>query len=110
MLTLPISSDTFKRSFLGGDGQLEVASDKDAWKALVASGAPFDRSVDRVADLKISLGTEKALVLGRADTLKIGLSASAEAVHQIQLIWPDSQVEPGTLRDLQPGASEYVVR
>jgi len=29
---------------------------------------------------------------------------------QIQLIWPDAQVEPGTLRDLQPGASEYVVR
>jgi hypothetical protein len=49
-------------------------------------------------------------MLGRADTLKIGVSASAEAVHQIQLIWPDSQVEPNTLRDLQPGASEYVVR
>ena len=110
MLTFPISSGTFKRSFLGGDGQLDVVSDDDAWKALAASGAPFDRTVDRVADLKVSLGTEQALMLGRADTLKIGVSAGAEAVHQIQLIWPDAQVEPGTLRDLQPGASEYVVR
>jgi hypothetical protein len=110
MLSFPISSGTFKRSFLGGDGQLEVGSDQDAWKVLVASGAPFDRSVDRVADLKVSLGTENALMLGRAGTLKIGVSASADAVHQIQLIWPDSQVEPHTLRDLQPGASEYVVR
>ena len=110
MLRFPISSGTFKRSFLGGDGQLEVGSDQDAWRELVASGEPFDRTVDRVADLKVSLGTETALVLGRANTLKIGVSAGAEAVHQIQLIWPDSQVEPGTTRDLQPGASEYVVR
>ena len=110
MLKFPISSGTFKRSFLGGDGELEVGSDQDAWRALVAGGAPFDRSVDRVADVKVSLGTEKSLVLGRADTLKIGVSAGAEAVHQIQIIWPDSQVEPGATRDLQPGASEYVVR
>ena len=110
MLRFPISSGTFKRSFLSGDGQLEVGSDQDAWRELVASGEPFDRTVDRVADLKVSLGTETALVLGRANTLKIGVSAGAEAVHQIQLIWPDSQVEPGTTRDLQPGASEYVVR
>src|SRR4030095_7676090 len=110
MLNFPISSGTFKRSFLGGDGQLEVGSDQDAWKALVTSGAPFDRTVDRVADLKVTLGTEKALMLGRAETLKIGVSASAEVVHQIQLIWPDSQTEPGTTRDLAPGTSELLVR
>ena len=110
MLTFPISSGTFTRSFLDGDGQLEVGSDQDAWRTLVASGAPFDRTVDRVADLKVSLGTGKTLMLGRADTLKIGVSAGAGAVHQIQLIWPGSEVEPSTLRDLQPGASEYVVR
>jgi hypothetical protein len=110
MLNFPIFSGTFKRSFLGGDGQLEVASDQDAWKALVASGAPFDRSVDRVADLKVTLGTEKALMLGRADTLKIGISASAEVVHQIQLIWPDSQTDPSTTRDLAPGTDELLVR
>jgi hypothetical protein len=110
MLILPISSETFKRSFLGGDGQLEISSDQDGWQDLAASNAPFDRSVDRVADLKVSLGTTKALTLGRADTLKIGVSAKAEVIHQIQLIWPDSSMEPGTTRDLKPSPSELLVR
>jgi hypothetical protein len=42
-------------------------------------------------------------VLGRAGTRQHrGIGQREEAVHQIQLIWPDSQVEPN-IADLHPG-------
>ncbi len=110
MLNLPVSSNTFKRSFLGGDGQLELGTDQDAWGKLFDSNGTFDRSVDRVADVKVSLGTSRELTLGRADTVKIGVSGGVEAVHQIQLMWPDDQIEPSVTRGLQPGSNEFLMR
>jgi hypothetical protein len=110
MLSLPVSLDTFKRSFLSGDGQLEIHTEKDIWGALVASKAPFPPSVSTVADLKLQLGTSKALTLGSAGTLKIGLSGSAQVVNQVQLIWPDSTVEPGTSHGLTPAKGELLIR
>lgn len=110
MLNLPISASTFKRSFLGGDGTLEISSDQDAWLALVDGNKPFNPKVDSIADVKVSLGTERELGLGRTGSWKIGVAASVEAGHQIQLIWPGSQLAPGISRGVAPGASDLLVR
>jgi len=110
MLNLPISASTFQRSFLSGDGNLEIATDQDAWKKLFTDNQPFDSSVDRIADVKVSLGTEREFTVGRDDSWKIGISAGVEAGHQIQLIWPDSQVAASIVRGLKPSANDLLVR
>jgi hypothetical protein len=110
MLTFPVSASTFKRSFLGGDGQLEISSDQDGWRALVDSNREFDRSVDRIADVKFVVNATNPLKLGRPDTLKIGVSVGIQGVHQIQLIWPDTQIDPSTTRGLKPAANQLLLR
>src|SRR3954470_24303520 len=111
MLTLPISLNTFKKAFLGGDGNLEVHTDQDIWGTLVANGGRFTPAVDSVADLKISVGAQTPLSLGAASTIKIGVSATAEAIHQISLIWPASSADArATMRGLQPAEGQLVVR
>ena len=110
MLKLPISATTFGHSFLGGDGSLEISSDEDAWLSLVDKNEPFNPKVDDVADVKVSLGTERELGLGRAGSWKIGIAASGEAGHQIHLIWPGSQLAPGISRGVAPGVDDLLVR
>ena len=110
MLTFPVSADTFKRSFLGGDGQLEISSDQDGWRALVENNRGFDKNVDRIADVKFGVNATSPLRLGRPDTLKMGISVGVEGVHQIQLIWPDTQIDPSTTRGLKPGANQLLLR
>src|SRR5512138_1414052 len=84
MLNLPVSATTFKKSFLGGDGQIEINTDEDAWRSLYDSKATFNKDVDRVADVTFGVNATTPLTLGRADTLKIGVSAGVQAVNQIQ--------------------------
>ena len=110
MLKLPISASTFKRSFLGGNGSLQISSDQDVWQTLVDANAPFTPKVDSIADVQVSLGTEKALSLGREGDWKVGVSASIEAGHQIQLIWPGGLVAPGIVRGMAPAAGDLLVR
>jgi hypothetical protein len=87
MLIFPINSETFKKSFLSGDGQLELQSDQDIWMTLAATGGKFLPTVDRVADVNFKLKNNESFKFGKAGGLK--LSVGGGAVHQIQLIWPD---------------------
>jgi hypothetical protein len=110
VIGLPASASTFKRAFLGGDGQIEIHSDQDGWTPLFRGDAPFTNKVDRVADVKFSLGTSREMTLGGPGSLKLGLSGSVGAMHQIQLIWADAPVEPGLTRGLKPGENDVLVR
>jgi hypothetical protein len=38
MLIFPLNTETFKKSFLSGDGQIELRSDQDIWLTLIATG------------------------------------------------------------------------
>jgi hypothetical protein len=87
MLIFPINTDTFKKSYLSGDGQLELRSDQDLWLTLVATGGKFLPTVTRVADLSFKFADEEKFRIGRLDGMR--LSVGAGASHQIQLIWPD---------------------
>ncbi len=90
-----LNSDTFKRSFLGGDGHLELASDQDIWLSLLATGGRFLPTIDRVADVKFALRDERAFRFGKSGGFN--LEAGGGATHQIQLIWPgeDDQMLTG---------------
>src|SRR5678816_1895711 len=110
MLNLPMNLKTFKKSFLEGDGSLELTSDQDVWKAVFDGGKGFDRTMDQVADARVSIKTGNNIKLGGRETLKIALSGSAEVVHQIQLIWDDSIVPAGTRRDLSPDKDHVLIR
>ena len=81
-----LNSDTFKRSFLGGEGHLELASDQDIWLSLLATGGRFLPTVSRVADVKFALREGKSFHFGKAGGFK--LNVGGQASHQIQLIWP----------------------
>lgn len=110
MLTLPINLETFKKSFLGGDGSLDITSDQDVWKAIFDGNKGFDRTMDQVVDARVSVKGNTDVKLGGKETLKIALSGSAEVNHQIQLIWDDSQIPAATRRDLSPDADHVLVR
>lgn len=110
MLNLPVSEETFKKSFLGGKGQLQIASDRDAWRELFDGGGPFDKTVDRIADLRFGVEEAEPLRLGGQGTMRIGFSGGLSAVHQIQLIWPGDAAEPSLRRGVEPGAGEVLVR
>ncbi len=91
MLSLPVDGDTFKRSFLGGNGQLELQTDNDVWKDLVQNRGRFTPNpgeVDQIADLKVGVGATKEITLGRDGGLNLTFGGSFEAGNQIQLIWP----------------------
>src|SRR5262245_37934955 len=92
MLTLPVTAGTFKKSFLNGDGTLEITSDQDAWKTLFDNSSPFNINADQIANLKIGVNGTKPLIVGGTGTLKIAVSGNVEAVHQVQLIWPDTDI------------------
>jgi hypothetical protein len=87
MLIFPLTTETFKKSFLSGDGTLELQSDQDMWMALVASGGKFLPTIDRVADINFQFNNSGKFRFGAAAGMKLGISAGA--IHQIQLIWPD---------------------
>ncbi|MDA2937602.1 hypothetical protein MYX75_04985 [Acidobacteria bacterium AH-259-A15] len=71
MLSLPINVETFRRSFLDGDGTLEIQSDGDVWKNLFQNCLKFEkdpRKVDQVADLKVGVNSTKTLTLDKKAT------------------------------------------
>ena len=81
MLIFPINTETFKKSFLSGDGQLELQSDQDMWLTLVATGGKFLPNIDRVADVNFKFGNSQKFRFGGAGGMKLGISAGA--IHQI---------------------------
>ena len=92
MLSLPINSRTLKRSFLGGDGTIDLQTDGDVWRNLVQNGLKFQKDpgqVDQVADLQVGVDSTKALTIGKQGGFSLDVGAGVEAANQIQLIWPN---------------------
>ena len=90
MLTFPISIDTFKKSFLGGVGDVRIETDRDVWGSLFENYGRFtqaDDRVDDIVDFKVALTGESPLTLGRNNGFAMDVDASAE--HTIQLLWPN---------------------
>ncbi len=81
-----INSDTFKKSFLSGDGQLELQSDQNIWATLLANEGKFLPTIDRIADVSFSFSNNQKFKFGSKAGMKLGVTASA--VNQIHLIWP----------------------
>ena len=81
-----INSDTFKKSFLSGDGQFELQSDQNIWAKLLANDGKFSPDVDRVADVGFSFNNDQKFKFGNKAGMK--LSVGASAANQIHLIWP----------------------
>jgi hypothetical protein len=102
MLVFPINTETFKKSFLSGDGQIELQSDQDIWMTLVATGGKFLPTVTRVAGVNFKFANEGKFRLGRGDGMRLSVSAGADA--EIRLIWPDENDE--ALKAL--GLSEFL--
>ena len=102
MLGIPVNISTFKKSFLDGDGHLEISSDKDLWKSLYENGKPFSRDVQDLVDLKFGAGTTKPLKFGRKDAFTLNVSAGGEVQGRIDLIWPDEDSELIRRHKLQP--------
>jgi hypothetical protein len=94
MLSLPVNLSTFKKSFLDGDGSLDIASDKDLWKALYENGKPFSRDVQDLVDIKLGAATTRPLRFGRNDALALNVSISGDVQGRVDLIWPGEESEP----------------
>jgi hypothetical protein len=102
MLIFPLNTDTFKKSFLSGDGQIELQTDQDIWLTLVATGGKFLPTVTRVAGVNFKFANEGKFRFGREAGMRLNVSAGAGA--EIRLIWPDENDE--TLKAL--GLSEFL--
>lgn len=81
-----LNSDTFKKSFLSGDGQLDLQSDQNIWATLLANDGKFLPTIDRIADISFGFKDDQKLRFGSKAGMKLGVSASA--ANQIHLIWP----------------------
>jgi hypothetical protein len=102
MLIFPLNTETFKKSFLSGDGQIELQSDQDMWLTLIATGGKFLPTITRVAGVDFKFANEKNFRFGRDGGMR--LSVGAGAANKIQLIWPGEDDE--TLNAL--GLSEFL--
>jgi hypothetical protein len=102
MLIFPLNTETFKKSFLSGDGQIELQSDQDTWMTLIATGGKFLPTVTRVAGVNFKFADEEKFRFGREGGMR--LSVGAGAGHEIRLIWPDEDDE--TLKTL--GLGEFL--
>src|SRR5262245_56334181 len=102
MLIFPLNTETFKKSFLSGDGQIELQSDQDMWLTLIATGGKFLPTVTRVAGVDFKFANEEKFRLGREGGMRLSVGAGAGA--EIRLIWPDEDDQ--TLKSL--GLSEFL--
>lgn len=84
MIRFPANSGTFARSFLGGNGDVEVTSER--WRDLFDSGAQFDPDQDVFSEVSMSGGAGKQLSFGKSGGLRLSISGKGE--HAIRLIWP----------------------
>lgn len=102
MLVFPINTETFKKSFLSGDGQIELQSDQDIWMTLVATGGKFSPAVTRIAGVNFKFANEEKFRFGREGGMRLSVGAGAGA--EIRLIWPDENDQ--TLKAL--GLGEFL--
>src|SRR5262245_34116027 len=91
MLIFPLNTETFKKSFLSVDGQIEWQSDQDLWLTLIATGGKFLPTIGRVAGVKFKCATDGKLRRGREGGMRLSVGAGAGA--EIRLIWSDEDDE-----------------
>ena len=103
MLIFPLNTETFKKSFLSGDGQIELQTDQDMWLTLIATGGKFLPTVTRIAGVNFKFANEGKFRFGREGGMRLSVGVGAGA--EIRLIWPDENDE--TLKDL--GLSEFLI-
>ena len=87
MLEFPISADTFKKSFLEGNGKFEVTSPQNNWDEIVSGDKPFPDNAETIA--KLSLGAGSKFKFGEqtpSKGLKLNAEVSAKANSEIRLI------------------------
>jgi hypothetical protein len=87
-MQFPLNGSTFKKSFLDGDGSIEIRTDNDTWGALYNQDKPFPSNVQELVNLKFSAGTSKDFQFGQADGLKLTVGFNSEVIGYIDLIWP----------------------
>ncbi|HKQ72525.1 MAG TPA: hypothetical protein VJ810_02280 [Blastocatellia bacterium] len=102
MLIFPINTETFQKSFLSGDGEIELQSDQDIWLTLIANGGKFLPNISRIAEVKFKFANEGKFRFGSEGAMRLSIGASAG--HEIRLIWPDEDDE--TLKAL--GLNEFL--
>lgn len=88
MLEFPLSKDTFKKSFLDGNGNFEVVTPQNTWEALVNSNKPFPDTAESIAKLSFRVGSKFKFGEQPASTkgVKIDADVSASANSEIRLI------------------------
>src|SRR5262249_51633190 len=91
MLIFPINTETFKKSFLSGDGQLELQSDQDIWLTLIATGGKFLPNINRIAVVNFKFAHEGKFRLGREGGMRLSVGAGGR--HEIRLVWADGDDE-----------------
>ncbi|MET0647440.1 MAG: hypothetical protein ABW208_12550 [Pyrinomonadaceae bacterium] len=87
-MKFPINEDTFKKSFLEGNGNFEVTTPQNSWEALVTGDQRFPDDAETVA--KLSLGVGSKFKFGEPSAsnkgLKLNADVSASANSEIRLI------------------------
>ena len=73
-MLIPINKNTFKKSFLDGNGNFEITTDQDIWQSLYENKKPFSKDVDKLAEINFSVGTSKDFKFG--DTNKLALNGA----------------------------------
>lgn len=88
MLEFPVSTDTFKKSFLEGNGSFEVVTPQGTWEALVNSNKPFPDNVETLAKISFRAGSKFKFgeQTGSNNGLKLNADVSASANSEIRLI------------------------
>src|SRR5262249_49682868 len=90
------------KSFLSGNGHIELESDQDMWLTLIATGGKFLPIIDRVAEVNFNFAGERNFRFGREGGMRLSVAVSAG--HSIRLVWPDEDDE--TLESL--GLREFL--
>ena len=86
MIKIPINAENFSTSFLKGNGNLEIESER--WKDLFDAGARFSTETDQFAEVAVSADATEDFRFGRNDTLQLGISGGFTGGQSIRLIWP----------------------
>jgi len=90
-MLLPINANSFKASFLDGNGSLNIVSDNDAWKTLFDSNGKFTEDTDSLAEIGLGAGTTKPLRFGAKDKLELEIGLQAQLAGGIELVFsPDA--------------------
>ena len=101
-MLIPINKNTFKKAFLDGDGNIEVVTDQDVWKALYENGKSFSKDVDKLAEMKFSIGTSKDLKFGDKNKLALKVGFSSQVAGLIDLIWTGDESDLIKKYQLEP--------